>query len=67
MSTSERMPTSAIAFDGTTARLAGASLEVFDLRGVRVAAGYEAVSLDGLAKGIYIVRGGDSAIKVARD
>lgn len=61
------LPTSAIAFDGTTARLAGASLEVFDLRGVRVAAGYEAVSLDGLAKGIYIVRGGDSAIKVARD
>lgn len=46
--------------DGINAAEAAADVEVYDLRGVKVG-----TSLDGLAKGVYIVRQSDKITKVA--
>jgi len=51
-------------FDGTTVSLAGELIEVYNLQGIRVASATDAVSLDGMTPGVYLVRAAGHTGKV---
>ncbi len=51
-------------FDGATVSLAGELIEVYNLQGIRVASATDAVSLDGMTPGVYLVRAAGHTGKV---
>lgn len=53
-----------IAFDGVSIRCEGASIEVFDIRGMKVAKGNGIVNISHLDAGIYIVTANGETLKV---
>lgn len=55
----------AVRYDGQTVT-AGGAIAIYNLQGHLVLTGNRQVSLDGLARGIYIVRSGSQSVKVVR-
>ena len=58
------------AFDGENIRVAGALIRVYNTNGVKVAEGYDSVSLKSLPRGLYVAvatdeKGNQSALKIA--
>lgn len=55
---------SSFVFDGTTVSLPGENIEIFNLQGVRVAAGFGSACLSGLSTGVYFVRAAGQTAKI---
>ena len=51
----------ALTFDGSAIHAEGAAIEIFDISGVKVLAGNDAVATDRLSAGIYIAVATDAA------
>ena len=56
---------SQLAFNGSEIAAQGAQIEVYNLQGVKVAAGYEAVSIAHLSAGIYVAHAAGKTLKFA--
>ena len=60
----------AISLNGNTIQAAGADISVYSLAGTRVAAAADAVSIESLASGIYIVKAqtaqGETVCKIVK-
>lgn len=58
-----------LSFDGSVVSCEGAAIAIYNLAGVQVAAGYDAVSVSALAQGVYVVSAvsadGKSVAKIA--
>lgn len=56
---------SEISFDGTAVTAAGSKIELYNVQGMKVAYGFESLSVDGLPHGMYIARTATSTLKIA--
>lgn len=54
-------------YTGSTVRVDGHFIEIYSMAGVKVAFGQDAVGLDSLPAGVYIVRYGNTSVKILKN